>query len=122
MDSSDNLLIDGHLTIPCILKLNQQTIHSSALIYSGASGYGFIDHSYAHKHNIPIILLNTPRTLKAFNGNPTEYGQITHIARIDCLSFDMHKEYNLYLYVSHLHYHSIVLGHLWLRKHDPHIC
>ena len=36
-----------------------------------------------------MILLNTPRTLKAFDGKPTEYGQITHIARIDCLSFDI---------------------------------
>lgn len=74
LDSSDDLLINGHLAIPCILKLNQQTIYSSALIDSGASGYGFIDHSYVHKHNISMILLNTPWTLKAFDKKPTEYG------------------------------------------------
>lgn len=97
LDNSDDLLMDGHLAIPCTLKLNQQTIHSSALIDSGASGYGFIDHSYTHRHNIPMILLKMPRTLEAFDGNPTEYGRITHIARIDCLSFGMHKESNIHL-------------------------
>lgn len=113
--------MDGHLAIPCILKLNQQTIYSLALINSSLSGFGFIDNFYAHKYNIPMILLNTPLTLEAFDGNPTEYGQITHIAQINCFSFDMHKECNLYLYVSYLHYYSIVLGHPWLQKHNPHI-
>ena len=113
--------MDGHLAIPCILKLNQQTINSLALIDSSASGFEFIDHFYVHKHNIPIILLNTPQTLEEFDRNPTEYGQITHVARIDYLSFDMHKECNFYLYVSYLHHPSFVLRHLWLQKHDLHI-
>lgn len=34
----------------------------------------------------------------------------------------MHKESNFYLYVSHLHHHSIVFRYSWLQKHDPHIC
>lgn len=114
--------MDKHLNILCILKLNQKTIYSSALIDSGVSGYGFIDHSYTHKHDIPMILLNTPWTLKAFNGKSIEHGLwITYIARIDYLSFDIYKEYNLYLYISHLHYYSIVLGHFWFWKQNSHI-
>ena len=61
-----------------------------------------------------MILLNTPQTLKAFNGKSIKYKQIIYIALIDCLSFDMHKKCNFYLYVSHLYHYSIILDYPWL--------
>lgn len=68
-----------------------------------------------------MILLNTPRTLKVFDGKPTKYGQIIHIAQIDCLSFDKHNKYGLYLYITHFHHYPIIFSHLWLQKHDSYI-
>lgn len=118
---TDDLLMDGHLAVSCTLTTNHKQIQTSALIDSGASGYGFIDHSFAHKHSIPLILLNTPWTLEAFDGTPSDYGQITHIARIDNFALDHHEEQTVFLYVTHLHHHAIVLRHPWLQKHDPNI-
>lgn len=55
-------------------------VHSLALIDCGISRYRFINHFYTHKHNIYLILLNTPWILEAFDEKPTKYSQIPHIA------------------------------------------
>lgn len=78
--SFDNLLINKHLAILCILSLNQQTVYISALINPSTSKYGFINDFYTHKYKIPMILSNTSRILEVFDGKPREYAQITHIA------------------------------------------
>ena len=113
--------MDGYLAVMCILITNQKQVQTSALIDFGASGYGFIDHSFAHKQNIPLILLNTPRTLEAFDSSLSDYRQITHIVKIDNFALDHHEEQTVFLYVTHLHHHPIMLGYPWLQKHDPFI-
>lgn len=80
LNSLNNLLIDINFAILYILKLNQQIIYSLVLINSGTFGYRFIVHSYMLKYNIPMILLNTSRTLEPFDKNFIKYRQIIHIA------------------------------------------
>lgn len=80
LDSFDNLLINKHFVILCILKLNQQTIHIPALINSSAFEFGFINNFYIYKYNISMISLDTSQTLKIFDKNHTKYGQIIYIA------------------------------------------
>ena len=58
-----------------------------------------------------MILLNTLLILDAFNRKSTKYKQITYIAQIHYLLFNMYKKYNLYLYINNFHYYSIVLSH-----------
>lgn len=58
-----------------------------------------------------MIVLNISCTLEAFDSKPTEYGQIIHTAQIKFLSFDIYKNYNVYLYISYCHNHFIIESH-----------
>ena len=89
-----------------------------ALLDTGASGYAFIDYDFARKHSFPMSPLPRPRTLEAFDGSTPVFGNITHTVCLN-MSIGSHAETNMRLFVTRLSHHPIILGHPWLRKHNP---
>ena len=55
-----------HLIVPCTLE----GIVSEAMIDSGATGYSFVDESFAHEHQMTLIPLHHTRTVQMFDGSP----------------------------------------------------
>lgn len=73
LDRLDKLIINKCLAILYILKFNLQIIYNSVLILFDIFKFRFINHFYAYKYNILLILLNTPQTLQIFGKNLIKY-------------------------------------------------
>lgn len=111
---------NSHFVVDCSIKSqNSKPIPSLALIDSGASAYGFINTRFALKHDLKIIPLPRPRSLKVFDGTESTSGQITHVAQVT-LDIKGHSE-SILLFITSLAYFDIVLGLPWLRYHNPDI-
>ena len=103
------------MVVECILRRFQARIKALVLIDSGASGYSFIDKEFAQLHDLPLHSLKYPRILRGFDGRAALTGSITHVAEV---TMDLHGHVEkLFMYVTGLRHHPIVLGHPWLRRH-----
>lgn len=111
---------NSHLVIKSTVRNSiSESISSLALIDSGASAHGFIDSKFAHNHNLELIELPRPRSLKVFDGNDSASGCITHLSKTT-LIINGHSE-TMLLFVTSLAYFDIVLGLPWLESHNPEI-
>jgi hypothetical protein len=95
-----------------------QTTSNSALIDSGATG-SFIDRSYLETLKWNSRLMKHPVRVINVDGTNNEAGQITHA--IDLLvTIDQHCE-RMTFGISNLGKTKIILGHDWLKRHNPEI-
>jgi len=105
--------MDGkHLVITCLLSDNHNRIKTHALIDCGATGYAFIDETFAHHHNFPLFPMKNPRVLEVIDGRPISSGAITHLARVT-LYINQYVEV-LFMFVTRLGHYPIVLRIPWL--------
>jgi transposase InsO family protein len=104
------------LVVNTVIPLSDQNIASSALIDCGATGFAFIDESFARHHNFPLFKLQEPRGLEVIDGRPIETGPITHLAELN-LQISGHHE-RIFAFVTKLGHYPLVLGIPWLRHHD----
>lgn len=86
------------------------------MIDTGASGFAFIDETFARHHQLPIFPLKTPRILEVIDGRPISSGQITSICQVP-LQIGSHQE-QIPLFVTKLGQYPLVLGIPWLQHHD----
>jgi RNase H-like domain found in reverse transcriptase/Reverse transcriptase (RNA-dependent DNA polymerase)/Integrase zinc binding domain/Integrase core domain/Aspartyl protease/Chromo (CHRromatin Organisation MOdifier) domain len=89
------------------------------MIDSGASGYAFIDETFAQSHHLPLQPLRYPRRLDVADGSPTSSGSITRLAELR-LSVANHHE-SVPCFVTKLGHYPIILGKTWLSRHNPKI-
>ena len=90
----------------------------NAMVDSGATE-DFIDKSICDKHQIPTILAEKPREIYLADGNLSEMGPITHIAKV-LIAIGGYREIAT-LQVANLQNHVIILGMPWLKGHNPKI-
>lgn len=110
--------MDGeHIVAACILKSNNKSIQTYALIDTGCSGFAFIDKDFARHHQFPLIPLSSPRNLHVIDGRPISSGKVTHRCHLP-LSIDSHHEAAPF-FVTKLGSYPLVLGIPWLKLHDP---
>jgi hypothetical protein len=105
-----------HLVVSCILAMDNTSLHSYALVDSGATGYGFIDENFVCHHHLPTMPLALPRILEVIYGWPISSGTITHYVDIP-MGIGGHEEHAR-LFVTSLGHYPIVLGIPWLRRHN----
>src|ERR1041385_8044209 len=111
----DNM--DGnHLVLKCTVA-SDADIRTFSMLDCGATGYAFMDHDFASRHNFPKYQLRTPRDLDVVDGRPIESGQITHVTKTTMM-INGHSEV-IFMFLTKLGQYSIILGMLWLRRHDP---
>jgi hypothetical protein len=71
---------------------------------------------FACQHTFPHYQLKTPKTIKVINRQPISSGDITEYIYIDCTIGDHHEK--LVAYVASIGHYPLILGILWLKKHD----
>lgn len=114
---SEEELSEEQLVVACsIFEEGQVPVPTQALIDTGASGYAFIDATFARSHGFLLTPLRTPRHLQVIDGRPVESGAITHIVKL-ALNIQGHLEYAPFL-VTKLGHYPIVMGLPWMRHHD----
>lgn len=104
--------------MPCSLAhTNGIVVKTHALKDTGATAHGFLDFAFAQKQHIPLIPLDRPIRLRVVDGRDSSAGAITHFADLT-LSIGHHTEMTRF-YATKLGRYDVILGHPWLRKHDP---
>ena len=96
----------------------KKEVSINAMIDSGAKE-DFIDKTICDKHQIPTILTEKPREIYLADGNLSQMGPITHIAKVP-IEIGGHQE-TATLQVANLQNHEIILGMPWLKGHNPRI-
>ena len=91
---------------------------TGALVDSGATGE-FIDRHYAKSSRFRLLKLSKPIPVYNVDGTPNEAGSVTEVVDV-ILRYKTHSERTLFA-VSNLGKQKLILGHSWLRKHNPEI-
>src|SRR5277367_1184860 len=93
-------------------------IKMCALVDSGATGR-FINSEYVKSRKIATRTLSRPIPVSNVDGSPNEAGSITEV--VSCiLCFEAHTERTIF-YDTRLGREHLILGHSWLREHNPEI-
>ena len=109
---------DDHILIIVVLQGKQDNLSINAMIDSGATE-DFIDKEVCQKHQISTIATENPREIYLADGNPSDMGPVTHIAKVP-MTIGNHQEVAT-LQVANLQNHEVILGMLWLNGHNPRI-
>jgi hypothetical protein len=106
--------MDGnYLVVTCPRSVNSKENPTHALIDCGATGYAFINLDFAKYHDIPLHLLETPRTLDMIDGCKISLGDISHMAE-GYFSIQEHQE-KLPMFITKLGHYPIILSIPWLK-------
>ena len=93
-------------------------ISAEALLDSGANII-FIDKKWARDKNIPLTLLRNPIPMFNVDGTKNSARNIMHSADI-VIDYQGHCE-KVTAEVTDLGENQVILGHMWLKKHNPDI-
>lgn len=89
-----------------------------ALVDSGCKGYAFIDKDYAKQARLLLVPVHRPFLLYGYNREDKNSQVIREYARCQLRSGN-HVDKDAVLYVTELLHYPIILGHPWLKKHNP---
>jgi hypothetical protein len=89
------------------------------MVDSGATGEAFMHEAFARKQQYDLLELRNPRCLFLADGEPTQSGDITHVAHVN-IDINGHTEKQIF-FITNLGKYDIILGKPWLAKHNPHI-
>jgi len=99
---------DKYIVILYTFRLAQLRISIRCLVDTGASGYTFIDETFARNHGLTFHALRYPRVVRGFNGQPLLTGLITHLAEA-IIAVQGHVE-RIFFHVTRLEQYPVVLG------------
>jgi hypothetical protein len=97
---------------------DQNQKDTCALVDSGCEGYAFIDQDYAKQAGLSFIPVTRPFPLYGYDGEEKHSRVIRHYVRCD-LKSGTHVDKDAVLYITPLPHYPIILGHPWLKKHNP---
>ena len=106
------------------LKIELQTTDTAetksvtALLDSRATGM-FIDQEYVKKSGFTTRTLSNPIPVHNVDGTPNEAGSIMDVVELN-LRYRNHAE-RVFFAVTNLGKQNVIMGHTWLRKHNPDI-
>lgn len=98
---------------------NGTVVVTDTLVDSGATSMGYADQDFVVKNNIPVRTLLRPIPVFNVDGTANEAGSITEI--VDTVLRYRHHSERIQLAVTRLGKHSMILGHGWLREHNPEV-
>ena len=96
----------------------REAISVTALVDLGATGH-FIDRNYVKANWLTTQTLSVPIPVRNVDGTPNEAGAITEVVNL-ILRYENHSECTLFA-VTGLGNQDLILGHAWLKKHNPEI-
>ena len=104
--------------IKVVLQGEKEKLSINAMIGSGATE-DFIDKEVGQKHHISTIATENLREIYLPDGNPSDMGPVTHIAKVP-MTIGNHQELAT-LQVANLQNHKAILGMPLLKGHNPKI-
>ena len=104
--------------IKVVLQGKKEKLKINAIIDSGATE-DFIDKEVCKKHQITMTPTENPREIYLADGNPSDMGPVTHIAKVP-MTIGNHEELAT-LQVANLENHKVILGRPWLKEHNSKI-
>ena len=113
--STYDLGSDDPITLPYLVNNTHQ---STCMVDSGASSQ-FIDLDFALNLNLKLDLKPELEDLVLADGLRSKVGQITHTCTLK-LMIDLHLE-DVTFHVTKLASWNLIVGKLWLRRHNPSI-
>ena len=111
-----SVTIKREVKVPVKVQGPAFPIKVDALLDSGATGC-FIDKSWALEQRIELKPLKNPIPVLNIDGMRNQAGDITHFVSI-IIKIGKHAE-KLWCAVTCLGKTPLILGHTWLRKHNP---
>ncbi len=105
------------LAVPATLSWGGHQHLVQAMIDSGAAG-DFLDLSLAKELGIPTQLLPHPQAVTALDGRPLEPGRVTEATQSLRLTIHQHQQEETFYLIDSPEY-PVILGHPWLRRHNP---
>lgn len=115
---SDTFDAAEHIVIDVVLKIKDKTIHTVAMLDSGAMS-NFIDIEFCLNNQLTLDKKNNPIEILTVDGSPISSGRVTHDVKSH-LTIGPHKE-DITLDVTKLGQYPVILGMPWFTKHDPYI-
>ena len=114
----------GKLMIPSSIRFFKsyqirETILSQNFMLDSGADANFMDEDFAKSHQIPLVALPKPITLRLADGNVTPSGLITHHTAPIRMDLNGHTEAVSFLITKTSI--PIIIGLPWLREHDPSI-
>ena len=109
---------DDYIMIKVILHGEKEKLSINAMIDSGATE-DFIDKEVCQKHQIDMIATENLREIYLADGNPSDMGPVTHIAKVP-MTIGNHQELET-LQVANLQNHEVILRMPWLKEHNSKI-
>jgi len=110
--------MEREVTVPIRIHGPLNTIKVDALLDSGATGC-FVDKSWALDNRLQLSKLVKPVSVLNIDGTRNQEGDITHFVLLT-VSIGKHAE-KLWCAITCLGKVLLILGHTWLRKHNPDI-
>jgi hypothetical protein len=104
------------MLLPVTIGTKKQTIETQALLDCRAFGE-FMDSDFAKLHDIPLIKLRKPWITRNTDRTQNKKGVVMHKAIID-LNING-KEDPMTFFTTGLEKDNMILGLIWLRKHNP---
>lgn len=106
--------------LPVQLIIQDKVITTTALLDSGAAR-NFISYEFASQCKLRLTPCNSPLAVEALDSRPLGEGKVLRLTEEVKLHIGtLHLE-TIQFYVIHSPNHSLILGLLWLRTHNPHI-
>ena len=104
--------------IKVVLEGEKEKLSINAMIDSGATE-DFIDREVCQKHQISTVATEHLREIYLTDGNPSDMGPVTHIAKVP-MTIGNHQVLAT-LQVANLQNPEVILGMPWLKGHNPKI-
>ena len=116
--SVNTTICNNSISLPILIKQNEEIIETLALINSGAGGK-FINRRYTEQQGFQIETLNKPIIPRNVDGTTNKSGAITSYTDFP-LTVDG-RTLNTCLLVTELGQQRIILRYPWLQEHNPDI-
>ena len=116
LELRQSVTIEREVKVPVEVQGPAFPIKVDALLDSGTTGC-FIDKSWALERQIELKPLKNPIPVLNVNGTRNQAGDITHFVSV-IIKIGKHAE-KLWCAVTCLGKTLLILGHTWLRKHNP---
>jgi len=118
LDLRRSFTMEREVTVPVHIRGPLNTIKVDALLDSGTTGC-FVDKSWALDRHLQLSKLVKPVPVLNIDGTRNQEGNITHYVLLT-VSIGKHTE-KLWCAITCLGKVPLILGHTWLRKHNPDI-
>ncbi|KAK3535600.1 hypothetical protein QTP70_017138, partial [Hemibagrus guttatus] len=109
-----------NLTVPVSLRFSDRCVPVSALIDSGAA-VNLIDGALVEELGIPTFPCVAPLRITAIDSQPIGEGYLRRQTELLEFQVGLFHHEHLAFYVTSLPANPVILGFLWLRRHDPQI-